>query len=229
MGGDLDMPEADAVARRLSRLLDAVVVSVDYRLAPQAPYPAALDDVVAAFEATANDPAVDADRVALGGASAGGNLAAGAAQELRDRGGPVPAVVLLAYPATDPVGGPYVGERPDLCPELLWFDGALTGATFSVYLAGRDPHPYAVPAAGTLEGLPPTLVTTAEYDALAPQGVRYAELLRAAGVEAEHARVDGVLHGYLDLVGAVAAADRALEQHAAWVAGRLGSASGADR
>lgn len=221
MYGTLDDVEADAVARRLCRRLDAVVVSVDYRLAPADPYPAAVEDVVAAFEAMAADPAVDPTRVALGGASAGGNIAAGAAQALRDRGSQTPAAVFLAYPATDPKGGPYPDERPDVCPQLLWFDPATTGFLFDVYLGGSDADAYAVPAEGTLAGLPPTLVTTSAVDALEAQAVRYTELLADAGVEVAHHRVEDMLHGYLGMCGLVPAADAALDRHAAWLEEQL--------
>lgn len=221
MFGDLDQPEADAVARRLAAQLDAVVFSVDYRLAPAHTFPAALDDVVAAFDGAVDDPAVDPVRVALGGASAGGNIAAGAAQRLRDRGGAQPAAVFLAYPATDPVGGPYPEHRPDVCPDLLWFGQEITAGLFSLYLGGTADTAYAVPADGELAGLPPTLVTTSTLDALETQAVRYAELLRAAGVEVEQHRVDGVLHGYLSMAGTVDAADAALRRHASWLAHHL--------
>jgi acetyl esterase len=221
VGGDLDMPEAHAVAPRLAARLSAVVVSVDYRLAPAHPYPAALDDVVAAFEWLGRLPGVEPGRLALGGASAGGNLAAGAAQNLRDRGGVQPDACVLAYPATDPLGGPYEGARPAVCPPLLWFDRALTSLAFEVYLAGADAVAPAVPAAGDLRGLPPTLITTSALDALEPQAVRFGELLAAAGTEVTHHRVDGVLHEYLDLCGDVAVADDALRRHGDWLAARL--------
>ena len=221
MGGELDMPEADAVARRLCAGLDAVVFSVDYRLALDATYPAAMDDVVAAFDAAAADHEVDGDRITLGGASAGGNLAAAAAQVLRDRGGAQPVAVVLAYPATDPIGGPYDSERPHVCPPLLWFDQAMTSMLFRVYLGGADPHPYAVPAAGDLAGLPPTLVTTSALDGLEDQAVRYVGLLTAAGVDVTHHRAEDLLHGYLNMVGTVAAADAMLERHAAWIEERI--------
>ena len=217
MFGTLDEPEADAVSRRLCRQLDAIVVSVDYRLAPANTFPAALDDVVAAFTATLQDPAVDADRVVLGGASAGGNLVAGAAQRLRDEGGRQPAAVFLAYPATDPAGGPYPAERPEVCPELLWFDRASTSFLFDIYLGDAPETTYAVPAAGSLAGLPPTLITTSSLDGLEDQALRYGEQLRAEGVTVEVHRIPDLLHGYLSMCGTVPAADAALERHGRWL------------
>ncbi len=221
MYGSLDDPEADAVARRMCLRLGATVLSVDYRLAPAHTFPAPIEDVVVALDALAADPAVDPSRIVLGGASAGGNIAAGAALALRDRGGVQPAALLLAYPATDPKGGPYPDERPEVCPQLLWFDPDTTGFLFDVYLGGAAPMPQAVPASGDLGGLPPTLVTTSSLDALADQAVRFAELAAAAGVTVEHHAVDGVLHGYLSMCGVVEAADAALERHLTWIEDHL--------
>ena len=229
VAGGLDMPEADAVARRVSRSLGAVVLSVDYRLAPGAAHSEAVDDLVVAVEALAQDPTVDPDRLAVGGASAGGNLVAIAVRRLCDRGTVRPAATLLAYPATDPFGGPYPARRPSVCPELLWFDQAVTAGAFSISLAGAEPGPANVPAAGDLTGLPPTLVTTAEFDALADQAGRYADLLRAADVDVEHVEVGGVLHGYLDLVGTLSVADDALAAHIAWLAQLLTHSDEEDR
>jgi acetyl esterase/lipase len=222
VAGDLDMAEAEAPCRRWADRLDAVVYSVDYRLAPASTYPAAMDDVVAAFHAARLDPAVDARRVLLGGASAGGNLVAAASQQLRDAGTAPPSCVLLAYPATDPVGGPYARERPAVCPELLWFDQSTIAGAFSLYLGDASPARYATPADGDLIGLPPTLVTTSAIDSLEAQALRYVELLRAADVDVTHHRVERLLHGYLGMVGSVAAADDAFDRHTRWIASRLG-------
>ena len=161
MAGDLDMAEADAVSRRIAAGVAGIVVSVDYRLAPAHTYPVPLDDVVEAFEATACGPlarefAIDGDRVALGGTSAGGDLAASAALVLADRGVRRAAALLLAYPATNPVDGPWPDEtRPEECPELLWFDGTWTPGIFSIYLGGAEPVSPAVPALGDLSGRRP--------------------------------------------------------------------------
>lgn len=221
MFGDLDQPEADAAAQRICAHLDIVVVSVDYRLAPTHTFPAALDDVVAAFDGTIADPGVDEARVAIGGASAGGNLVGGAAQRIRDRGGRQPAANMLVYPATNPAGGPYDAVRPDVCPEVLWFDQPTTSFLFDVYLGSAQERTYAVPADGDLVGLAPTLVTTSSLDGLEDQAVAYVSALRAAGVEVDHHRVDGLLHGYLGMCGQVEAADAALVRHADWLGAQL--------
>lgn len=222
MYGDLDMPEAHSVAQVVAAETPAVVISVDYRLAPGHTHPAGLDDVAAAVrwvldegEAHGIDPA----RVAVGGASAGAHLAACAALTMRDR----LAAVLLVYPAVDPLGGPYPDERHPDCPPVIWIDRDAIGAMFGMYL-GTDPASAAdsvVPARADLTGLPPLLVTTAECDGLTPQGERFVDLARAAGVDATHHHVDAVLHGYLNTVGDSPRADAALDRHAGWLRSRL--------
>lgn len=218
--GDLDMPEADSVAQVVAAGLPGVVVTVDYRLAPAHRHPAGLDDVVAAFEwvvAEAASHAVDRDRVALGGGSAGGHLSTLAAVELARSGAP-PAALLLAYPVTDPVGGPYEDRHAD-CPPVLWLGREGTAGLFETYL-GHDPADApedVVPTQLDLSRLPPTLVTTAECDSLRPQALRLVMLARAAGAAVDHHDVAGVLHGYLNLVGDDELADSALDRHLAWL------------
>ena len=145
--------------------------------------------------------------------------AASAALAMTDRSAASPRALFLAYPATDPVSGPWPEtDRPEVCPELLWFDRRFLRGIFSIYLGGAPADATAIPAAGALERLPPTLITTAEYDALAPQAERFAELARAAGRRVEMHAISGVLHGYLNLVGSgVEAADDALRRHVAWL------------
>ena len=223
--GDLDMPEADSVAQVVAATLPGVVVSVDYRLAPAHRFPAPLDDV-AAVHTWATSPAgqghgIDTDRVALGGASAGAHLALAAALAHAAAGAP-PAALVLAYPVTDPVDGPYPEERHPDCPPLLWLDADAVTGLFRALVDDVDrPGPAAVPGAGDLSGLPPVLVTTAECDALAPQADHFAERARAAGVDVTVHHVAGVLHGYLNTVGDSRAADAALARHVEWLRGAL--------
>ncbi len=223
--GDLDMPEADSVAQVVAATLPATVVSVDYRLAPAHRFPAPLDDVVAVhhWATTAGDAhGIDPDRVALGGASAGAHLAAAAALAFRDAGTRLPAALVLAYPVTDPLGGPYPETCDPDCPPLLWLDAEAVGGLFDVLVGASGEVPdAAVPARNDLRGLPPMLVTTAECDALAPQGLRFARLARSAGVDATVHRAAGLLHGYLNTVGDSAPADRALARHVDWLRERL--------
>lgn len=218
MYGDLDMPEAHSVAQIVAAETPAVVISVDYRLAPAHTHPAGLDDVVAAVRWALDEGeahGIDPDRVALGGASAGAHLAACAALTL----GRSLAALVLVYPAVDPLGGPYPDERHPDCPPVIWIDREAIGAMFGMYLGG-DPAAApdsVVPARADLAGLPPLLVTTAECDGLTPQGQRFVELAGAAGVDAAHHHVDAVLHGYLNTVGDSPLADAALGRHIAWL------------
>ncbi len=216
--GDLDMPEADSVAQIVAAGLPGVVVTVDYRLAPGHRHPAALDDVLAAFRAVVaagTERGVDPDRVALGGGSAGAHLSSLAAIQLAGDG-PEPAALLLAYPVTDPDGGPYEDRHPD-CPPVLWLGRAGTMALFAGYLPEDHDAPHPVPTTQDLSALPPTLVTTAEVDSLRPQAIRLVELAQAAGVDVTHHDVDGVLHGYLNTVGDEPLADAALTHHLDWL------------
>jgi acetyl esterase len=221
--GDLDMPEADSVAQVVAAALPGVVVTVDYRLAPAHRHPAALDDVVSAFREVVRDAGrhgVDPDRVALGGGSAGAHLAALAALDLAAEGSP-PAALVLAYPVVDPDGGPYEERHPD-CPPVLWLGHEGTMGLFRGYLGDGHHEDPPVPAVGALSHLPPTLVTTAECDSLRAQALRLVDLARRAGVDVAHHDVDGVLHGYLNLVGDEPLADAALARHVDWLRGRMG-------
>lgn len=224
--GDLTMPEADSVAQVAASQLDLVVVSVDYRKAPAATFPAPVDDVADAVTwvvAQATALGVDRSRIALGGASAGGHLAACAA--LRPAVAAALAALWLVYPVTDPARGPYPEERDSECPPLLWIDRDAISGMFTGHVGAPLPWPDdAVPATGDLAGLPPLLVTVAEYDGLAPQGRAFAAKARAAGVNAAVAEVASMLHGYLNLVGGNAVADAALDAHLGWLGTALGAA-----
>ncbi len=214
--GDLDMAEAHVVSQRVVDALDAVVYSVDYGLAPAHPYPVPQEQIVQAFEHVLGDPEVDPTRVALGGASAGGHLAACAAHRLVVADAPL-AAVFLAYPAIDPIDGPFPDEKPADCPELLWFDADKIGALFSRHAGASPPPTGAVPARLDPTGLPPTLVTTVPFDGLRLQAEAYVEQLTIAGVDVEHHEVRRVLHGYLNMTGSVAVADAALDRHIGWL------------
>jgi acetyl esterase len=226
VGGDLDMVEADGVARAVAEGLGGVVVSVEYRLAPAHVFPVPVDDVVAAFEGTlaSNDLVSDPARVALGGASAGAHLSALALPRLSRP----PAALVLVYPATDPVDGPYV-RRPDGVLPEQWLGRTTTVALFSTLLGpsfdlanGGAAPADAVPAEATFDPTwPRTLVTTAEIDGLAPQAFRYVELLRDAGVDVTHDHVPELFHGYLSAVGTSRRADAALGRHIEWLRAAL--------
>ena len=191
----------DAPCRAMANASGAVFISVEYRLAPESKFPAAVDDCLAATRCVAGhagELGVDPSRLGVGGDSAGGNLAAVVALLARDEGGPALAHQLLIYPATDFTVAPAMvddGAAVVLSSDdMAWFNGN--------YLAGSDDakSPTASPTlAASHRDLPPALVLTAEYDPLCPQGEKYAEVLQAAGVPVTSLRYDGLDHGFLHM------------------------------
>jgi acetyl esterase/lipase len=210
--GDLD--SHDATARAIAGGVGAVVVAVDYRLAPEHPYPAAVDDAFAALKWVSEHAAelgADPSRLAVAGDSAGGNLAAVVSQLARDAGGPPVKFQLLWYPATTlDFALPSMTENAD-APVLTAAD---TFAFLELYLKGHDadarPATLAPANAESLAGLPPAYIATAQYDPIRDDGVRYAELLRAAGVPVEHHNAETLVHGYVSFGIAVPAAAEAV-------------------
>jgi acetyl esterase/lipase len=210
--GDLD--SHDATARAIAIAVGAVVVAVDYRLAPEHPFPAAVDDAWAALKWVSEHAAelgADPARLAVAGDSAGGNLAAVVSQLARDAGGPPVKFQLLWYPATTlDASLPSMDENAD-APVLTKAD---TFAFLDLYLKGSDPAARPVtlaPAnAESFAGLPPAYVATAQYDPIRDDGVRYVELLRAAGVPVEHHNAETLVHGYVSFGIAVPVAQEAV-------------------
>ncbi|WP_186447100.1 alpha/beta hydrolase [Mycolicibacterium porcinum] len=211
--GDLD--SYDGTARQHAVGADAVVVSVDYRLAPEHPYPAAVDDVWAVTQwvaANAAELGADANRIAVAGDSAGGNLSAVVALLARDAGIPL-RLQLLWYPATTwDTSLPSFTENAKA--PILGLD-AVTG--FSRWYAGHvdlsDPPATLVPAsAADLSGLAPAYIAVAGHDPLRDDGIRYAELLAAAGVPVQLDNAETLVHGYLGYVGVVPASTESFER-----------------
>jgi acetyl esterase len=205
--GGLD--QADWMCSNVAARVGAVVVSVDYRLAPSHPFPAAVDDAYAALEwaAGAAGELGAGGRIGVMGESAGGNLAAVVALLARDRGGPRLHHQGLLYPATDmshPASGP---EQPILSPAEM-------NAFRAHYLGAADPSdPRVSPVlAADHSGLPPALVQVAEHDPLRADGVRYAAALRGAGVPVRFTEYVGMPHGYLNFPGVCRAAPQALAE-----------------
>ena len=219
--GDLDTH--DVTCRQHAAVACAVVVSVDYRLAPEHPYPAAVEDSWAAtcwVAENAGQFGADGSRLAVAGDSAGGTLAAVVAQRARDRvraGGPGPdvkvAFQLLWYPSTMwDTALPSFTENAD-APVL---DHAAIAA-FAVWYAGHldpsePPADLAPGRAADLTGLAPAYVAVAGHDPLRDDGARYAELLAAAGVPVELHNAETLVHGYLGYAGVVPAATEATER-----------------
>ncbi|GAB2743474.1 alpha/beta hydrolase [Nocardioides pakistanensis] len=210
--GDLDTH--DNMARSICRDCSAVVVSVDYRLAPEAPFPAAVDDALAATR-WVGDRLADfggSSTLAVAGDSAGGNLAAVVAQQLRDAGGPAIAAQLLVYPAVD-VTGEYASRLENA--EGYFLDLATMAWFMNHYAADAGAHedPRLSPLRHhDLSGLPPAVVVTAEYDPLRDEGEAYARELSAAGVKVEVRRFDGMIHGFFDMGTFSPAAQAAIDE-----------------
>jgi acetyl esterase len=199
--GDLDTH--DALCRSLAANAGIKVLSVDYRLAPEAPAPTAAEDCIAAFTWAvdhAEDLGVDPTLVAVGGDSAGGNLAAVVAQQCVRRNLPQPALQVLLYPSLD-----LVGRRPsrDLFAEgffldeddIIWYRDHYTPDP------KIRPDPVVSPLrAEDLTGLPPTYLATAGFDPLRDEGLEYAQALRAAGNNLTHVPHPSLTHGYANLL-----------------------------
>ena len=196
--GDLDL--SDNLCRELAAGVGCVVVSVDYRLAPEHRFPAAVEDAYAAtawVAAHAAELGVAASALGVSGISAGGNLAAAVALQARDQRGPDLAVQVLICPVLDfnldtrsyeENAAGYLLERDD----MLWF--------WQQYLptGAWGAHPYASPLrAGDLRGVAPAVVITAEYDPLRDEGAAYASRLHEAGVPVQHRDYEGMIHGFL--------------------------------
>jgi acetyl esterase len=201
--GDLD--SYDAQCRTLCSKVGVVVVSVDYRLAPEHPFPAGADDALAAFEWVREN---EEGPFVVGGDSAGGNLSAGVAQARPDK----LAAQLLIYPVTD-----FVTEHPSIeengeglfltRDDMKWFHGHYLGGDEALH---SDPRASVV--RGRLEGLPPALIYTAQYDPLRDDGNAYAEALSAAGVKVVHRCFEGLIHGFFALGPLSQAAAGAVER-----------------
>ena len=218
--GDLDMPEADWTARQICDRAGAVVVSVDYRLCVGGvTHPVPHDDVVATVRwVRENAPClgIDAERISLGGASAGGNLATGAALRLRDDDGWVPAALLLAYTtlhAVVPPPSPSLAPLLEEIPRLLRFLPEDRRSITENFLGGPSSRAdgYAMPANAVLEGLCPVVLLNSEYDDLRASAEVFAGQLALAGVDVRQVLVRGMLHGFLNLHAGIEPVDRALD------------------
>jgi acetyl esterase/lipase len=210
-GGDLDMGEADGVARELVARAGITVVSVDYRLvSPGVHFPVPHDDVVAAWRwahTRVDRLDVQPGRLALGGASAGANLATGVALRLRDEGRPLPSALVLAYPALAAEIAAGDGLPADMAsvPKVLRFPPPVYAAVLGNYLGGAAATPYSAPALGALAGLPPITILAAEYDDLRPSAEAFAAAARVAGVPVTVRCEAGMPHGHLNIPGLHAA------------------------
>jgi len=199
--GSLNTEHAGACA--VARELGIVVVSVDYRLAPEQPFPAAVEDAYAALvwaHANAAELGVDAERIGVMGGSAGGGIAAGVTLMARDRGGPAPCFQYLGIPELDDRLDTWsmrnftatpMWSRPSAVTSWAWYLGTADDPA-----ARTEVSLYASPARATdVAGLPPTYISVMEYDPLRDEGIEYATKLLQAGVTVELHLFPGTFHG----------------------------------
>jgi acetyl esterase len=217
--GDLDTH--DPMCRALCAGASCVVVSVGYRLAAEHPFPAAVDDALAAARwvaAHATELGADPARIAVAGDSVGSNLATVTAIRARDEGGPALRGQLLIYPAVDY----HTPPTPSYIENAEGY-GMTREATFwfwEQYFADESQasHPHATPLlAPDLRGLPSALVITAEYDVLRDEGELYGERLHVSGVPARLSRYDGVHHRFAELIGILDQPGEARDEMCAWL------------
>ncbi|WP_049900120.1 alpha/beta hydrolase [Halococcus agarilyticus] len=212
--GDLDTH--DPFCRAVTNAASCLVLSVDYRRAPEHPFPAAVEDCYAAVEWAADyapDLGGDPERLAVGGDSAGGNLAAAVTLLARDRGGPDLCHQSLIYPAVNSV----VGEEFDSYEEngegylleresMKWYDERYIQDDLDAR------NEYAAPLlARDLSGLPPATVITAGFDPLRDEGIAYAERLEGAGVAVDHEHFPGMIHAFVSMLDVVDRAQDGIE------------------
>jgi acetyl esterase len=213
-----DIETHDVLCRQLTAEAGIEVVSVDYRLAPEYKFPAAVDDAWAATKwvvANAGQLGADPGRIAVGGDSAGGNLAAAVAILAREAGGPAIALQVLLYPVTD--AGTETGSYRE-CGEgyLLTLDGMRW--FFDHYLkspAEASDWRVSPLRAPSHAGLPPALIVTAGFDPLRDEGEAYAQKLREAGVTVDYICYGGMIHGFMPMGRLIQAGNRAVSHVAA--------------
>lgn len=221
--GDLDA--YDPPCRQIANHVPCIVVSVAYRLAPEYPFPTAVEDGYAALRWVAEQaPAFHGDPARLGvaGDSAGGTIAAAATLMAKDRGGPRACVQVLLYPPVDFVTPrPVTGSAADDLADHL----------HEMYLVSESAghHPYASPLlADDFTGLPDAVIMTAELDRLRHEGERYAEKLREAGVPVDYFCYAGLTHGFINLLGVLDQAKDAIQRISGALQTAFGTANAAD-
>ncbi len=226
--GDIEV--ADKPCRQLANVTGCVVVSVDYRLAPEHRAPAGAEDCYAVTRwAAANGPLIGADPARLGvsGDSAGGGLAASVALMARDRGGPALDLQILIYPMADLSGSGYPSRVENAEGYLLtsraleWFNTQLLDKAEDIS------NPYVSPASATdLAGLPRAVVVTAGYDPMRDEGNAYASRLSAAGVPVLHLENPSMIHGFIWMAGVVDHAGVVFDQIGAYAREHLNARAG---
>jgi acetyl esterase len=214
-----DLESHDGACRTLANRAGMVVVSVDYRLAPEYKYPTAAEDCYAATVWTTENAAdlnIDPNFIAVGGDSAGGNLAAVVSMMARDKGGPKLAFQLLVYPVTSHYHSNMASYTENAEGYFLTRDVMVWFWDSYLNDVSESQHAYAAPLeCADLSGLPPAFVTTVEFDPLRDEGEAYADRLREAGVPVSHKRYDSTIHGAFTMGAAVDKGRQMLEDSAA--------------
>ncbi|HXE70955.1 MAG TPA: alpha/beta hydrolase [Hyphomicrobiaceae bacterium] len=224
-----DLESHDQLCRALANAVPCTVIAVDYRLAPEHKFPAAVEDAIAATRWIADNAdrlKVDAKRLAVAGDSAGGNLSAVVSIAARDSGGLTPVLQVLIYPGTDMAMqtvsiSRHAEQLPLTRKGMQWF--------VDHYLRGpQDVHDWrASPLrAATLRGLPPALIITAGFDPLGDEGEAFAKALSSAGVSVDLERFEGQIHGFITMGRIVADARRATDLGAARLRAAFGQKPG---
>lgn len=211
-----DLESHDSLCRVLAEWAMVRVVAVDYRLAPEHPFPAGVNDCVAAWHWVVENAAglaIDPDRIAVGGDSAGANLATVVAQEMVRTGGPVPRSQLLIYPITDFTS---TSASRRLFARGYFLTDELIDQFDDAYLVNGEDRtdPRISPIRGDLHDLPTAHVVTAGFDPLRDEGEAYADAMSAAGVRVTTQREDGLIHGFANMVGYGTAAPAAVRRMA---------------
>jgi acetyl esterase/lipase len=213
--GDLDFEHSRCL--EMAAETNCIVISVDYRLAPEHPFPAGFDDCCAVYEwaiENAVELGIDSTRIAVAGASAGGALAAAVAQAARDRGLVRPAFQMLLYPVTD---DRMTSRSMMQFDDIQGWNRRNSKHMWRHYLGDNvaETSPYAAPArADDLSGLPPAYVMTAELDALCDEGIEYAKRLEDAGVAVQRRHFPEAFHGFDTLANTPVSSRARAEQYA---------------
>jgi len=217
--GDLD--SHDFICAELASTLGVLVIAVDYRRAPEHPFPAAFDDCLKVWRALRTGPfQLDPERMLVAGDSAGGNLAAALCLALRDAGEPLPCAQVLIYPG---LGGDHRLPSRSECVDAPLLSSSDVDCYHALYLRGtRQPSAYAMPLLATdFRGLPPAWIAVAQFDPLRDDGVQYAERLNAAGGAATLYVGEGLVHGCLRARGQVAEVDELYQTLFGYLAAKL--------
>jgi acetyl esterase len=219
--GDLD--SHDFICAELASTLSVLVIAVDYRLAPEHPFPAAFEDCLKVWRALRTGPfRLDPERTLVAGDSAGANLAAALCLKLRDCAEPVPCAQVLIYPG---LGGDHRLASRIECIDAPLLSSSDVDCYHALYLRGTpQPGPYAMPLIATdFSRLPPAFIAVAQFDPLRDDGVLYAERLNAAGVTATLYPGEGLVHGCLRARGQVDEVDTLYQTLISYLAEKTGS------